>query len=245
MPSINVVGTASVRPLVRLDLRRVAPIGDFDRWYALPPQPPGSYAVRLDRAHVTLASVPLRVEAGRHAPRAKAFADLLLGYAAAGASRYREPFGKLPGSIKLQSVDPSIMLGDPGPGPFRVRRNPELRFLSLPKGSSVTVGFAGVQIVDGSGPDFAVRSVDPSDSAGEVAEIHVSTDLKSFKRVGTIVAGGAQLIDLQGLGLTDPVRAIRVTGLDLRGSFPGFDLISVEAINHELSGSGGGSAAGL
>ncbi len=75
--------------------------------------------------------------------------------------------------------------------------------------------------------------MEPRDSAGEFAEVHVSTDLREFHKVSRIYEGGPQLLDLEGLKLPAPVIAVRVTGLDLRGRIPGFDLISVEALNFE------------
>jgi hypothetical protein len=61
--------------------------------------------------------------------------------------------------------------------------------------------------------------------------VHVSTDLEEYHSLGRIYGGGPQTLDLRGLELTAPVVAVRVTGLDLRGSIPGFDLISVEGLS--------------
>ena len=48
------------------------------------------------------------------------------------------------------------------------------------------------------------------------------------------MAGGLQPLDLAGLGLAAPVTAIRVVGTDLKGSYPGFELVSVE-LAHALA----------
>ena len=232
MPAFTIVKNGAV-PHFFLYLHIVAPVGEFDRWYSLPPQEEGQYELRLNRAYEVIASVPFRVAGG---PRVfkTAFADTLLDYSAAGASPfYEEPFGMLDATPQVQPVDPAIVLGDPGPGPFSIRENPKLQFLALPQGSSVTVGFSEVLIVDGPGPDLLVRTVEPRDSAGEFAEVHVSTDLREFHKVSRIYEGDPQLLDLEGLKLPAPVIAVRVTGLDLRGRIPGFDLISVEALNFE------------
>jgi len=204
-----------------------------DRWYVLPAQPPGDHELRLylRNGFAVGARLPLQVSASGDAGAATivtpVFADQLIEFAAAGQSRYQEPFGHVEGPYRPGPVDPAIVLGDPGPGPFN-SGNPKLEFLTLPKGSSVTVGFTKHVLVDRPGPDFFVRGVDLDESAGEVAEVEVSSDLTTFHLVDRIMAAGRQPLDLAGLALAAPVRAIRVVGGDLRGAYPGFELVSVE-----------------
>jgi hypothetical protein len=231
-------GDPRSRHVSRLDLQRLAPRGDFNRWYALEPLPTGSYEVRLMRAHYVLARTGFRVaEGGAAGTATRSYADVLVEYVAGGGTRHEEPFGMLQGVIKIQKVDPAIVLGDPGPGPFTSRRNPELEFLVLPKGSSVTVGFSKVAILDRPGPDLAIRGLDPDDSAGEIAAVYVSSNLVDYHFVGDVAEAGAQLLDLEPLNLREPVIAVKVVGTDFGGRFPGFDLVSVEAINYANSAS--------
>ncbi len=239
-------GTPNVTRGPTIYLKDQAPAPERrDRWYALPPQPAGDYELRLylRNGFALGAAVPLRVAAGAAAGPAAApvFADRLIEFVAAGRSRYPEPFGHAAGPYRPGPVDPAIVLGDPGPGPFN-SGNPSLEFLTLPTGSYVTLGFTGHVLVDGPGPDFFVRGVDLDESAGEVAEVHVSTDLERFHRVDSIRAAGRQPLDLAGLGLAAPVRAIRVVGSDLKGAYPGFELVGVELAS--ALPAGGGLAGG-
>jgi hypothetical protein len=187
------------------------------RWYALPPQPAGEYELRLFRNnnYTLAATLPIRVAVSADAGPARVltpvFADQLLEFVAGGQSRYAEPFGHLEGPYRPGPVDPAIVLGDPGPGPFN-SGNPKLEYLTLPKGSYVTAGFSKHVLVDGPGPDFFVRGVDPDESAGEVAEVYVSTDRATFHLVDQVLAAGRQPLDLAGLGLSAPVEAVRVVG---------------------------------
>ena len=222
-------------------LRNVAPADHRRRWYTLPPQAAGDYELRLYMSNNLAlgATLPVRVAAGAptdaSAGFVTAYADRLIGFVAGHQSRYPEPFGHDHGPFRPNRVDPAIVLGDPGPGPFTTA-NPQLRFLTLPKGSSVTLGFTSHVLVDAPGPDFFVRGLDPAESAGEVAEVFVSTDGDNFVLVDQVMAGGLRPLDLAGLGLSAPVTAIRVVGTDLKGSYPGFELVSVELAHALLRG---------
>jgi hypothetical protein len=219
---------------VRLLLKDQAPPGRRDRWYRLPPQEEGDYELRLfPRWNFVLgASLPVRVAAtekeGPASLLTPVFADRLIEFVAGDQSRYPEPFGHAQGPFRPAPVDPAIVLGDPGPGPFN-SSNRQLEFLTLPKGSYVTVGFSEHLLFDAPGPDLFVRGLDLDESAGEIADVFVSADLETFVFVDQIRAAGAQPLDLANLGLTEPVAAVRVVGTDLKGSFPGLELVSVEA----------------
>lgn len=221
----------------RLYLRYHAPSAERrDRWYMLPPQAEGEYELRLflNNNFSLVASLPVRVaasdELGPPTVLTPVFADRLIEFVAGNQSRYEEPFGHVEGPYRPGPIDPAIVLGDPGPGPFN-SGNPKLAFLTLPQGSHVTVGFSKHVLIDGPGPDFFVRGVDPEESAGEVAEVYVSTDGATFQLVDQVLAAGRQPLDLAGLGLQAPVVAIRIVGTDLKGSYPGFELVSVDAVN--------------
>ena len=214
-------------------LRNFAPADHRRRWYTLPPQAAGDYELRLYMSNNLAlgATLPVRVAASAPSDASAgfvtAYADRLIGFVAGHQSRYPEPIGHDVGPFRPKRVDPAVVLGNPGPGPFTTA-NPKLRFLTLPKGSSVTLGFSAHVLVDAPGPDFFVRGLDPAESAGEVAEVLVSTDGETFVLVDQVMAGGRQPLDLAGLGLSAPVTAIRVVGTDLKGSYPGFELVSVE-----------------
>jgi hypothetical protein len=238
----------------RIHLQKLAPADHRDRWYTLPPQAEGDYELRLFlRNNLSLgATLPIRVAAGASDPWAgfvSAYAERLIGFVAGNQSRYPEPFGHIDGPFRPAPVDPAIVLGDPGPGPFTTA-NRQLEFLTLPRGSAVTVGFSDHLLVDGPGPDFFVRGLDATESAGEIAEVLVSTDGESFVLVDQIRAGGRQPLDIASLGLPAPVSAIRIVGTDLKGSYPGFELVSVELAHArprapaELGGSASAKEAG-
>ncbi|MEM6251324.1 MAG: DUF4114 domain-containing protein [Cyanobacteria bacterium P01_D01_bin.156] len=177
---------------------------------------------------------------GSNAPQGDGYADIILEYSAAGnsPSPLTEPYGSnggLPpetsenGGFTIESVDPEIILGPPPPSPV-VSRNSEVDWLALPQGSYVTVGFTDERIIDGPGDDIFIRSFEPQDSANEFADIFVSSDGTDFEFLGTVNERGVVSLDLASIGFTETVSAVRVVGLDNRGSSPGFDLIGVEVL---------------
>ncbi|MEN8444657.1 MAG: SdrD B-like domain-containing protein, partial [Cyanobacteria bacterium J06555_13] len=173
------------------------------------------------------------------------YADVVLEYFAAGnsPSPLAEPYGSTGGSpsptaenglYTIESVDPDVILGAPPPSPI-VSSNSAVDWLALPKDSYVTVGFTDERIVDGPGDDILIRSFDPADSANEFADVFVSADGLSFKKLGTVNERGSVSLDLADIGFVQPVSAVRVVGLDNLGSSPGFDLVSVEALSGSTS----------
>ncbi len=170
------------------------------------------------------------------------FADLVLDYFAAGKStktNVEEPFGRNAGGNAPEPVDPSVVLGPPPPSPI-VGGNSTTDWLSLPTDSYVTLGFVDETIIDGDGNDIFIRSLDPNDSAGESADVFVSSDLENFVLLGRAPQGGNVGLDLSTINFTEPVKAVRVVGIDERGSSPGFDLVSVEVLPGSV-GPGDGS----
>ena len=96
--------------------------------------------------------------------------------------------------------------------------------LSLPTGSFVVVGFTDEVINDGPGFDLLVKELQGS----EPADVFASSDLNNFVFLGT--AAGTTAFDLAGTGLSDPVQAVKVVGLDAGGRSPGFDLLNVQVL---------------
>ncbi|AFY47866.1 RHS repeat-associated core domain protein [Nostoc sp. PCC 7524] len=170
------------------------------------------------------------------------YADIILEFVSGGnaPSPLIEPYGStggLPsgspfngnGRYTVEPVNPEVILGAPPPSPI-IGRNPEVDWLALPLGSYVTVGFTDEVIIDGPGDDIFIRSFDPIDSANEFADVFVSSNGIDFELLGTINQRGLVSLDLANINFTKPVIAVRVQGLDNRGTSPGFDLISVEVL---------------
>lgn len=124
---------------------------------------------------------------------------------------------------------------------------PAADFLSLPgdpeqtgQGNSyVVVGKAGSGIDPaGPGADLLIQSI-YRDDLTEKALISVTTDLTNYTPVailGQDITGTPNpiqswvldyAVDLAAWGVTSPVLAIKIEGLDLEGASPGFDLASV------------------
>lgn len=101
-------------------------------------------------------------------------------------------------------------------------------FLSLPTGSYVVVGFTDNTIVDAYNQDDIY--IDEVGSMGELADVYVSSDNENFVFLGKAGAGGVTSLDLADIQFTEPVTAIKIVGLDNKGASPGFDLISVRAL---------------
>ncbi len=103
--------------------------------------------------------------------------------------------------------------------------------LSLPTGSFVTVGFLDEVIIDGSGNDLSVREVGPG---GESAQVFISSllskDMSDFTFLGIAQDAITTSFDLGTIGFTDPVRSVKIVGLDNLGGSPGFDLVDVQGL---------------
>ncbi|GAA6623079.1 putative Ig domain-containing protein [Scytonema sp. NUACC26] len=178
---------------------------------------------------------------GQGGTRGDGYADVVLEYFAAGNAPdgLQEPYGsnggipsfqnRLSPLYTVETVNPNVVLGAPGPSPV-VGSNPQVNWLALPQGSYVTVGFTDETVIDGPGNDIFIRSFDPQDSAGESADVFVSSNGTDFNFLGRVNQLGVQGLDLASIGFTDPVRAVRVVGVDNLGTSPGFDLVSVEVL---------------
>lgn len=151
------------------------------------------------------------------------FADVVLDFFDSGAGPLAGPYGGTfpggPGFPTAVSLD--VVLGDePGPTGFT-------DFLSLPTGSRVTVGFTDETVIDGPGNDIFILEVGAN---GEDANVFVSSDLINFLFLGVAQDDVTTSLDLNSIGFTDPVRAVRIIGLDSLGGSPGFDVVNVQVL---------------
>lgn len=125
---------------------------------------------RLTRAALTatVAGAALLSPAARAAVGS---ADGVLGYFDSGAGRFAGPRGSLAGIGGLfpVAVPASVVLG------FDVAGTES--FLSLPTGSSVTVGFLDESVIDGVGNDIFIQEIGAS---GEQVNVFVSADNVTF-----------------------------------------------------------------
>ena len=117
----------------------------------------------------------------------------------------------------IEPVNPNVCVGNT---PY---------FVSLPKGSYVTVGFVDNLIFDA--PNQNDIFIQEKGSADELADIYVSSDNgTSFTYFGQINGGITNAIDLADIGYTDLVNAVKIVGLDNNGAAPGFDVARIYGI---------------
>ncbi len=170
------------------------------------------------------------------------YADVILDFSDSGAGPIPGPYGingGLPEVLakkryNIEVVKPDVVLGAPPPSPIIVK-NPEVDFLTLPRGASVTVGFNDEMIIDGPGDDILIHTVDKRSAANENADIFVSADGINFTFLGRVNARGRLNLDLASIRFTEAVKALKVVGVDQLGGIPGFDLVSVEALPGSVS----------
>ncbi len=144
------------------------------------------------------------------------FADVILDYFNSGAGPIDEPYGIDNNGRILSLVEPDIILG-----------SDTLGALSLPTGSYVTVGFTDEIIIDKPGNDIFILE---DGAAGDKADIYVSSNLEDFVLVGRGNGGQTSVFDLASISFTEPVRAIKIVGLDNNGRVPGFDVVNVQGL---------------
>ncbi|MEA5620583.1 DUF4114 domain-containing protein [Cronbergia sp. UHCC 0137] len=178
-----------------------------------------------------VADVVLEFVSGGNAP-----SPLVEPYGSTGGIPPTSPFNNN-GQYTVEPVEPTVVLGPPPPSPV-VSSNPEVDWLALPEGSYVTVGFTDERVIDGPGDDIFIRSFGLEDSANELADVYVSANGVDFEFLGTVNEMGLVSLDLATIGFTEPVTAVRVVGLDNRGSSPGFDLIGVEVLPDSIQSAG-------
>lgn len=155
------------------------------------------------------------------------FADTLIAYQSSGAGPLQEPYGGYRGT---------------GPGPTRLRDHSTAldaskeTWVSLPAGASITLGFSKGVVFDGPGDDLFICEIG---DASELANVFVSTDFgKSFTLLGTADGGTVTRLDLKRINFSGKINAVRIVGLDSRGSSPGFDVCYVEGLEGSVQTSG-------
>jgi Ca2+-binding RTX toxin-like protein len=163
------------------------------------------------------------------------FADVVLGYSNSGAGPIdNQPYGFFDpnGNGFVDAGEPpvpspvtlDVVLGDDP--------EPSLSALSLPTGSFVTVGFTQGFIINGPGNDIFIRE---SGAAGDRANVFVSAKANPTSDADFVLLGVAQddvttALDLATIGFTDPVRSVKIVGLDNNGVSPGFDVVNVQVL---------------
>lgn len=101
-------------------------------------------------------------------------------------------------------------------------------FVSLPEGSYITVGFSGGYVFDGPGLDLFISEVGAND---ELADVYISSDFgTTFTFLGQATTATVSGFDLNSIGYTGLVNAVKVIGLDNLGASPGFDLAFVRGL---------------
>lgn len=150
------------------------------------------------------------------------YADVVLDYYDSGAGPIAGPYGGIGGiGGGYGPVTTDVVLGDePGPVGFN-------DFLSLPTGSYITVGFTDETAVDRAGDDIFIQETGAS---GERANVFVSSDLVNFVFLGIAADDVTTAFDLATIGFLDPVRAVKIVGLDSLGASPGFDVVNVQVL---------------
>ena len=101
-------------------------------------------------------------------------------------------------------------------------------FLSLPPASYVVLGFTDNEIIDY--PNQNDIFIKENGCNNEKAEVWVSTNGKDFTFFGIVDDCDNNSLDLASINYTQPVRFIKIVGLDLKGASPGFDVVNVRGL---------------
>jgi RHS repeat-associated protein len=154
------------------------------------------------------------------------FADVVLDYFDSGTGPIPGPYGFI-GSAGTTPINLDAALGnDPN--------SSLVNTVTLPTGSYITLGFIDETIINGPGNDIFVRE---DGAAGDRANVFVSSNLIDFTFLGVAQDNITTAFDLSSINYTETVRAVKIVGLNLAGTVPGFDLVNVQVLNQ-------GSAAG-
>ncbi|MDY7006589.1 MAG: calcium-binding protein [Cyanobacteriota bacterium] len=146
-----------------------------------------------------------------------AFVDRVFEFFDSGTGSIAGPYGGTASNFPVPIITDVVLFGN------------EQAFVSLPTNSFITVGFANKTIIDGPGNDIVINEA----TAGEFANVFVSSDLDNFSFLGT-AGPTSSAFDLSTIGFTQPVRGIQIVGLDNGGGSPGFDLVNVEVPDSSL-----------
>lgn len=153
-------------------------------------------------------------------PQARAaiiIADTVIDFFDSGAGPLVGPYGgTFPGTFPVPVPLSYATDGDP------------TTFVSLPKGSYITLGFSSGFIFDGPGLDLFVSEVGGAD---ELADVFISSDFGlNFTFLGQATTATVSGFDFSDIGYTDTVNAVKIVGLDNFGGSPGFDLAFVQGL---------------
>ena len=207
----------------QLDAGETSTVTDADGNYEFADLPAGTYILREVLPEGFTQTFPGAIDIP-----ADGFADEVLEFFDSGVGSLPGPYGGTLSSFPVP-VSLDVVLGDD---------SENVDFLSLPTGSSVTVAFNDETAIDGPGDDIAIAE---TTAAGERADIFVSANLVDFTFLGTAEANVTTGFDLAAIGFAEPVRAVRVVGLDNGGLSAGFDLVNVQILPQSI---GPAAAAG-
>jgi hypothetical protein len=167
----------------------------------------------------------------------------VVGFVDSGKGPIPGPYGHkadpLPGvrivlGLQPEPVDPAIVLGAPPPPPLSapISAFAHVDWLTLPEGIELTVAFDGEEIFDGPGADLAILA---EGQRQERAELSLGSSDSNLTFATVIQSDGNIPVDLEALGVSEPVQFVKLKALDLLGSFPGFEIIGFEALNYRPS----------
>jgi len=102
--------------------------------------------------------------------------------------------------------------------------------LTLPQDASILLRF-DEPVIDGPGIDLVLYGYS-SGNDSEQAEVSIGATPDALQSVGVFnQADGSLPLDLADFGILGTVQYVRVTGLDLLGSWNGFEFVGAEALN--------------
>lgn len=114
-------------------------------------------------------------------------------------------------------INPEVCLGN------------SFSFVSIPKGSYITLGFTDNTIVDA--PNQNDLFIDEIGASSEFADVYISSDYGlNFTFFGRVNGGTNNELDLKDINYTRVVNAVKIIGRDNLGCVAGFDLVRVYGI---------------
>ncbi len=204
---------------------------------------PGVYHVRQRLAAGQIQTKPVPAAS----PVLNGLPDEVANYTHAAGGNLPVPYGAraVPGVVVpyvifppvAQEVSPSVVLQPIG----RRDEVPAMGIwsfndhLTLPQGASILLHFDET-IIDGSGADFVIYKLTQGSAAAEAATLEVGMTPAAMTPITTIADVGfgntsARPVDLGALGVTGPIRYLRLTSLNNVGVFAVFEFVGVEAIH--------------
>lgn len=149
------------------------------------------------------------------------FADVVVDYFDSNAGPFPGPYGGLGGigGAFPVAVSTSVVIGTDVVG--------SESFLSLPRGSYVTVGFTDETVIDGVGNDIFIQEIG---AANETADVYVTNNFLSYVLLGIANDSTTTSFDLATIGWVGAVTGVRIVGRDSLGGSPGFDVVNVQVL---------------